>query len=309
MTQLLYKSPDFGINDSWYAYHNSTYYAYYLTHADRGWSGQGIACSTSRDLLHWDYFGMILEKNPDGWDNTGLATGSVVEYNGRWYMLYTGNGDRPDRSDGIGLAVSDDLLHWERVGDAPVLPRRDPYTLPSAEGDVPCRLLADPYITPNPIDGLYYVYINSYALDMPFGQRGCQAVFRTRDMINYEPCDIALKEPYYDRIETAQMFAYKDKYFLYFGGVHPTDPIGQIEEWYGMPKNVCNENCIYISDHPTHGFVSHEGSKLDIPFNPPVYICKIIEHEGELKLIANAPPAGCIGPYTFDYIDGKITVK
>lgn len=56
------------------------------------------------------------------WDDLAIWTGSVISRHGRWHMLYTGI----SRSESglvhrIGLAVSDDLLRWEKHPANPVL--------------------------------------------------------------------------------------------------------------------------------------------------------------------------------------------
>jgi hypothetical protein len=59
---------------------------------------------------------------PGAWDDLATWTGSVIEHDGRWHMLYTGI-SRAERGliQRIGLAVSDDLTAWRKHPANPVL--------------------------------------------------------------------------------------------------------------------------------------------------------------------------------------------
>lgn len=92
------------------------YYAVYT-----GYDGESYRCGLlrSKDLLHWEKLGMILDIGKEGDFDAGSAGGGIViKWRGRFYMFYTGypykgyeNG--PGK---IGLAVSDDLHNWRKLG-------------------------------------------------------------------------------------------------------------------------------------------------------------------------------------------------
>ena len=82
-----------------------------------------VGHATSRDLRHWHVLPDALGPGPSGsWDDLAIWTGSVIERDGRWHMLYTGT-NRSERGliQRIGLAVSDDLARWEKHPANPVL--------------------------------------------------------------------------------------------------------------------------------------------------------------------------------------------
>ena len=56
------------------------------------------------------------------WDDLATWTGSVIEHDGRWYMLYTGvNRAEQGSVQRIGFAISDDLVHWSKHPAGPLL--------------------------------------------------------------------------------------------------------------------------------------------------------------------------------------------
>lgn len=78
-------------------------------------TGNEIEHYTSRDLQTFEYVGVALRKNPDGWDSFGLWAPHVVAFAGTYYMLYTGVTGRDAFSQQrIGLATSTDLVNWTR---------------------------------------------------------------------------------------------------------------------------------------------------------------------------------------------------
>ena len=81
----------------------------------RWWIGHAV----SQDLVTWDDCGIILEPGPSGsWDGLCPATGSVVEFQGQYYMAYTGNFAGPEPT--TGIAISDDLHGWRKLDSNPV---------------------------------------------------------------------------------------------------------------------------------------------------------------------------------------------
>jgi len=103
-----------------------------VRHADRYWlfysgrdpAGKQIGLAVSDDLRHWHKHASnpVLARRPGRWD-AQLSThpAPVVQRGGRFFMLYRGMKGFYHQQ-GLGLAVSDDLIHWRRHCDGPVLP-------------------------------------------------------------------------------------------------------------------------------------------------------------------------------------------
>ena len=121
--------PDKWVWDFWLARDGGEHHIFYLQAPGRSSAptlrhhNASIGHAVSRDLRHWRVLPDALHPGPEGsWDDLATWTGSVIDHDGRWHMLYTGI-SRRERGlvQRIGLAVSDDLVHWEKHPANPVL--------------------------------------------------------------------------------------------------------------------------------------------------------------------------------------------
>jgi predicted GH43/DUF377 family glycosyl hydrolase len=84
-----------------------------------------LCLATSKDLIHWERKGILLPAYKGTWNTKWTKSGAIIpqKINGKWWMYYLGT--KADNRDYMGLASSDDLLHWTDATDQPVLPRRE----------------------------------------------------------------------------------------------------------------------------------------------------------------------------------------
>ena len=90
-----------------------TYYMTYVGNAGGDYATQCLA--TSADLIHWDKKGVVL--NPEGWNKGQVKAGVIVpeKIDGKYVMYFAGQTQAWHTS--LGMAVSDDLLHWSQPLD------------------------------------------------------------------------------------------------------------------------------------------------------------------------------------------------
>lgn len=112
------------------------------TNADGSGNG-GIAYAESKDGLEWDVWrksdspveliDLVLTTYPTDWDGAGVETASVLRTpSGEYRMYYTGN--RPPEGSNhysIGLATSDDGIHWKKYGNGPIFEPKNSWELPT----------------------------------------------------------------------------------------------------------------------------------------------------------------------------------
>ncbi|MEL6901137.1 MAG: family 43 glycosylhydrolase [Cyanobacteria bacterium J06606_4] len=104
--------------DPWILKDKDTYRVFYLsgrTDQDPWWRTSWICGACSEDLQHWQHTGPILEPLSDGgWESGRLFAGSAYKREGRYYLFYSAASRDDIASEVIGLAISDDGLHWQR---------------------------------------------------------------------------------------------------------------------------------------------------------------------------------------------------
>lgn len=101
---------------------------YYLTYTGYNLHDAQLCLATSQDLIHWERHGVILPAYKGTWNTKWTKSGAILpeKVNGKWWMYYLGTRQDPDgkERDYMGLASSNDLLHWSDATKEPVLPRR-----------------------------------------------------------------------------------------------------------------------------------------------------------------------------------------
>ncbi len=96
---------------------------YYLTYVgDRDLSHQEQCLATSTDLVHWEKKGVVL-KGQDWGENQMKAGVIVPEKIGGKYVMYF-IGEKVAWHTSLGIAFSDDLLHWSQPLDHPIMEAR-----------------------------------------------------------------------------------------------------------------------------------------------------------------------------------------
>jgi len=83
-----------------------------------------IGHAISPDLIHWEILpdALVPSKQADTFDNLTVWTGSIIKKNHTWHMFYTGTRrEEQGAIQRIGLAFSEDLMHWQRHPDNPIM--------------------------------------------------------------------------------------------------------------------------------------------------------------------------------------------
>lgn len=129
--------------DGWYV---GTFHAYPSAGYETGPGAIGFV--RSRDLRTWERVGGELRPEDGGpWEQGGLYKSWLLEHDGLFYLFYNAKDVDDFGSTAVppawveqtGLAVSRDLVTWERYGDNPVLATGGP-------GDFDERFASDPCV-------------------------------------------------------------------------------------------------------------------------------------------------------------------
>jgi beta-fructofuranosidase len=156
--------------DSWIADDGELYHLFVLqaprslgTPAKRHLNAT-VGHATSRDLVHWDWLGTCFGPAETGFDDLAIWTGCVIREADHWRMLYTAvNTEGLHVFDQrIGSAVSDDLHHWRRVSDTPLI-------APDPRWYKTLALVPPPFETDIPLEGKSETWRDPLAFQDPDG--------------------------------------------------------------------------------------------------------------------------------------------
>ncbi|MBI4978601.1 MAG: hypothetical protein HZC28_14065 [Spirochaetes bacterium] len=283
-----YRSPGNNLWDFWFARNDNTYHAFYLEYPDskslpdqsqrhgRQWVGH----ATSADLVHW-------QEQPTALFETGkgIATGSVVRHEGKWYMLVTHKG--------FSLAESDDLRTWLWTDGNPVY-RNEVLSGDWQGAKVSFRLLADPYIYPEQRDGFWYAAVNAHIQGAKEGERGAQVLIRSRDLRAWEGYKVCAWDRNYERMETSQIWEHAGRWYMYFGAV------------YQPARKNASVNLIYMAKSFDGPYEAQPWSEMKLPVKG--YIGKrIVAPDGNDVFLMGQTYNALSKPISMKYgVDGMI---
>lgn len=208
--------------DFWFASRQNEHHIFYLQ-APRSLGDPelrhrhaSIGHSVSTDLRHWDVLADALHPGePGAWDDIATWTGSVINIDGRWQMLYTGissiDGGLIQR---IGLASSDDLIHWHKYEGNPVL-EADPRWYETLDlsrwRDQSWR---DPWLFRDGGDDFIHVLITARSPIGPADAAGVVAHARSRDLLTWEVLPPVTAPGDFAQVEVPQLIPVDDGYRL-----------------------------------------------------------------------------------------------
>lgn len=168
------------------------------------WFGHAV----TKDFQTWETFEPCFYIDPDGWDNGHVFAPFVVENNHSFYMFYTGTS--PDNTQRIGLAVSEDLFKWRRVGNQPIIrPEEYDWAFCPTHGGAACR---DPHIIRQGDN--YWMYYTAVTKEF----RGCVARASSKDLLVWKDEGPAYIYSDLRHCESANVQKMGNRYYLFFGG-------------------------------------------------------------------------------------------
>ena len=216
--------PDKWVWDFWLARRDSEWHIFYLQ-APRALGdpalrhhNASIGHAVSLDCRKWQVIEDAVQPGPPGsWDDLATWTGSVIEYEGRWHMMYTGiSSVEKGLIQRIGLAISDDLVHWSKHEANPVL-EADPrwYELLDLERwrDQSWR---DPFLFRQAEDDLFHVLITARSPVGPTDGAGVIAHAQSRDLVNWEVLAPMTQPGEFAQVEVPQLIVGDNGYRILF---------------------------------------------------------------------------------------------
>jgi beta-fructofuranosidase len=185
--------PDKWVWDFWLAREGDRHHVFFLqAPRDLGdpelrHRNASVGHAVSSDLSNWTVLPDALRPGrPGSWDDLATWTGSVLERDGRWHMLYTGISTVEDGLvQRIGLATSDDLTTWTKHTDNPVIESDSRWYEQLDLRRWRDQSWRDPWLFVGD-DGLVHALITARSPEGPADGAGVVAHARSEDFVDWE---------------------------------------------------------------------------------------------------------------------------
>ncbi len=228
--------PHHRIWDFWAVHDKHQYHLYFLQapragHAYIRHDLASIGHAVSSDLIHWQRRQDALHKGRAGqWDDLSLWTGSVMGYQDKWFMFYTGR-DARTRTQNIGLAVSDNLDIWTRFGQSPILYPHSKWYMTGSEETPESFTWRDPFVVYDPHSQLFYLLIACHDRSRPLGYQGAIGYAVSEDLYHWTLMPPLLSPGWFQHLEVPTIIWWEDAWYLFVSvkaeWFHPSSPFGR----------------------------------------------------------------------------------
>lgn len=191
---------------------------YFLTYVgnSRMYHVSNICLATSKDLLHWEKHGPVLQPKKGTWNSGQLKAGVIVpeKIKGKYVMYFMGE-EKPWLT-AIGIAFSDDLFYWYEPEEGPIVSPR--------ENHFDCKGV-EPGATPLLINkGILLIY-NAWGEDSIYKPGGLlfskeeptKILARTENPLLIPSRDYGKELGAANHIVAEGLVKHKDKWLLYYG--------------------------------------------------------------------------------------------
>lgn len=214
MTNLFYQPADGVAADFIPFYWKGEFHLFYLKDyraIEKHGEGTPWFHLSTTDFLHFDDLGQAVERGTLEDQDLYVFTGSVLEAGGKFHIFYTGHNPhlrkqgKPEQA--ILHAVSDDLIHWQKVHE-------DAFFAPQY-GYEP-HDWRDPFVFWNPEAQEYWMLLAARQMEGPSRRRGCTALCASKDLKNWQVRPPFWSPGLYFTHECPDLFQMGDWWYLIF---------------------------------------------------------------------------------------------
>jgi beta-fructofuranosidase len=238
-----------------------------------------IGHAVSDDLHVWQVLPDAFGPGPEGsFDDIATWTGSVIEHEGRWHMLYTAAGSAENgQVQRVGLATSDDLVTW-RKHDGPVI-EASPRWYELLDTSVwPDQAWRDPWLFRH--DGAFHVYLTARARAGDPTGRGVIAHASSPDLVDWEVLPPVTQPMGFGQMEVPQLLSLDDDWYMLFAS--DTQTQGDARRHGGTGTGT-----YYLrSDNPLGPFVLTGSGVLQADEVGSTYAGKVVDGPGGPQFLA-----------------------
>ncbi|MBD2776137.1 family 43 glycosylhydrolase [Iningainema tapete] len=215
--------------DPWILKDGDIYRLFYLRGvegANPWWATSKICGAISNDLHNWQDLGTILEPDPNNdWESGRILAGCAYKEKDIYYLFYSAGGKEfpHNKNEAIGLAISQDGLHYSRYSQNYLLKAEDDDPWYGRSSWTQHYHWRDPYIFKDENTGKYYMFICASS-KVSGNFQGCVGLASASEIsgpykllppVIEAPTDTAEHWPYY-HLERPQVIYKEGKYHLFF---------------------------------------------------------------------------------------------
>jgi beta-fructofuranosidase len=255
-----------------------------------------IGHAVSRDLRHWDVLPDALGPGePGAWDDYTVWTGSIEPQSSPsgapldgWRLLYTGtargSGGLVQR---IGMATSDDLVHWSRHAANPVLEPDHRLYESLRQGTWNEEAWRDPWLVRDAASGERHVLLTARAAHGPAATRGVIGLATADGRDRWQVREPVTRPGVYGHMEIPQLHRLPDGRWCLLFSV-PGLPDGLESGSDGVPPRAGLHGTHYlVADAPLGPFEWHSHGVLLADEAGSWYGAKLLEApDGRLTCLA-----------------------
>lgn len=223
--------PDAWTWDFWIADTGDEYHLFFLRASralrfpDQRHYRASVGHAVSTDLYNWSLLpDALVPGDRPAFDDIATWTGSVVKNDdGQWYMFYTGiSAEEGGLVQRIGLAVSDDLIRWNRHPEFEVFSADSRWYEKIGDSTWPNEAWRDPWVFRDVNGGGWHMFVTARSRVGEVDNRGVIGYARSEDLIAWE-AQPPLSRPGsgFGVMEVMQIEIVDDRPVLLFSCLHP----------------------------------------------------------------------------------------
>ncbi|MGY5876371.1 MAG: beta-fructosidase [Candidatus Thorarchaeota archaeon] len=273
----LVQNPDRFTWDFWY-YHDARENRFHLLYLNADKSlvlsnqhhfSARIGYAVTKDFQEIEWINNdVFHADENGWDNTSIWSGDVIRIKDGFLFYYTSRDKNVDdgHTQNVGIAFSEDMIHWDRIKGFQLKPDERFYEPRSLEGDTSIHAWRDPFLFLEKNN--LFMILSAKTRGAPLSKNGSIALLKSKNnsLTDWEVLRPAFSPGWFSECEVSQLYLRDRKHVLVYSCASRHDHRPVKEQVGGL---------FGIEGTPIEGGFSGNPEVL-LPESSGVYACRVI---------------------------------